>query len=803
MDKLLLRFIWVLLLALACPRLGAGQAMVQGIVADGTGQPLPYVPVLLLRLPDSVLVGTQATTIQGVYRFEQVPTGHYALRTLPMGFAPARYVLAVAGPGPVVVPLLRPQVAPMALKEVLVQGRPPMLEQHADRTVVNVDRLNATGDNALEVLRKAPGITLDKDDHIVYRGSTSMLVLLDGKQTYLSGDALSSYLKSLPATALSQIELLPTPPASMDAAGTAGVINLRTRRIMRAGLTGTATAGAGYGRYEKGWVGANLAYNVGKLRTFGRLDLGHYNSYNILNINRLIRDTTFAQENYSHPINNSFNYAAGADAPLSARQTLGVQVRGALDHTDAQFSSQSVSTTADGRVVGQLDMSNPQTARITDLGANLNYRFAFDSTGRELTADADLVHYTSSLHQQFNLLNPPPPGAAGALSGQERSDQSSDVLIRAVKADYLHPLTGTPWRAEAGAKASWVTTRSAIAFDQLQQKEWQPDPNRSNQFQYDEVIEAGYASVNTTLRKWELKAGLRGEHTYSLGKSPTASQRIERNYFQLFPSAFVSHQFGEHDQISLAAGRRITRPTYQNLNPFISYTDAYSAIQGNPFLLPSLANSFVFNYVHRDFQVLSLSYLRETNVVNLVTYQNDQTKVTTTRPENLDQALTLSLTSGGHTEVTKWWGMDNQLVASYGEVQSQVEGQQVELHRFSATLATDHTFRLPQQYQLLVSGSYNSPSVQGLYYLRSSGYLNIGFKKPLWNGRATLSLRASDLLHTNRYRSIVSYNNINMIWNNQWESRRVSLTLTMKLGGGKTHTSHANGSSDEEGRAGH
>ncbi|WP_229725425.1 outer membrane beta-barrel family protein [Hymenobacter baengnokdamensis] len=372
-----------------------------------------------------------------------------------------------------------------------------------------------------------------------------------------------------------------------------------------------------------------------------------------------------------------------------------------------------------------------------------------------------------------------------------------------MKADYVHPLAGTPWRAEAGAKASWVTTHSAITFDQLQQDEWQPDASRSNQFQYDEVIEAGYASLSTTLHQWELKAGLRGEHTYSLGQSPGTSQRVERNYFQLFPSAFVSRQVGEHDQVSVAAGRRITRPTYQNLNPFVSYTDAYTAIQGNPFLLPSLANSFVINYVHRDFQVLSLSYLRETNVVNLVTYQNDQTKVTTTRPENLDQALTVSLTSGGHMELTKWWGMDNQLVASYGEVQSQVEGQQVELRRVSATFNTDHTLRLPRQYQLLVSGSYSSPSVQGLYYLRSSGYLNLGLKKQLWNGRATLSLRASDLLRTNRYRSVVTYNNINMVWNNQWESRRVSLTLTMKLSSGKTHASHASGSSDEEGRAGH
>jgi hypothetical protein len=207
--------------------------------------------------------------------------------------------------------------------------------------------------------------------------------------------------------------------------------------------------------------------------------------------------------------------------------------------------------------------------------------------------------------------------------------------------------------------------------------------------------------------------------------------------------------------------------------------------------------------VHRDFQVLSLSYLRETNVVNLVTFQDDKTKVSFSRPENLGEALTLSLTSGGHTDLNKWWGMDNQLVGSYATVRSQVEGRTVELRQFSAAVSSDHTFRLSRQYQFLVSGSYESPGIQGLYYIRSSGYLNLGLKKQLWNGRATLSVRASDLLRTSRWRSIVAYNNINMTWNNQWESRRVSATLTMKIGGGKTHSGRSNGSSDEEGRAGH
>jgi hypothetical protein len=391
----------------------------------------------------------------------------------------------------------------------------------------------------------------------------------------------------------------------------------------------------------------------------------------------------------------------------------------------------------------------------------------------------------------------------GALVGEQRSQQGSDVTIRALKADYVHPLPGH-WRAEAGAKASWVSTRSYIAFQKLRSPgEWQPDSTRSNQFRYDERIAAGYFTLSTTWQKLELKAGLRGEHTHSVGDSPTTGQRVVRDYFQLFPTFFTSYQLSARDQLSLAAGRRISRPSYESLNPFITYTDAYTARQGTPYLAPSLARSFVLTYLHAGFQVLSLSYLFETDVVNNVAYQNDQTKVTTVRLMNLDQALTLSLSSGGHTDLTKWWGMDNQVGATYGEVQTLVDGQAVRLRQVGAMATSNHTFALPRHYQLLIGGEYNGPSVSGLFALRASGAFNLGVRKQLWQDKAILSLKVSDLFYTDGYFSSLHYQNINTDWVNRYDSRRLALSFTYKLAGGKTHSTHTSGSADEEGRAGH
>ena len=797
------RFFVLLLLVLPMlSQRAAAQATATGTVLDKAGRPLAFATAVLLQLPDSAIANSQTTTEQGAYVFSGIKPGRYCVKAMMMSYRTVRTAAFVVDKEPVMVPGLRLAPAATALKEVTVTGTTPMLELHADRTVVNVDRLNTAGENALEILKKAPGVTLDKDDNVVYRGSTGVNVLIDGKLTYMSGGALSTYLKSLPASAISQIELMPNPPASMDAAGTAGVLNIKLRRSQLPGLSGTYNLNGGYGRYEKSWAGTNLSYNVGKVRLFARLDGGRYNSFNRLTMIRTIRDSLFNQENLWRPLTYTGTYATGADVALTAKQNIGIQLRGSADQTTALRTSNSVTTDLTGNPGGRRQMTNPENSTNTNQALNLYYRFALDSTGRELSAAVDYVRYASASDQRFNNLVFGAGSEQGRPAEQLRSAASSETTIRAAKIDYVHPFAGTKWRAETGAKTSWVTSRSAIQFDKWAGSDWQADALRTNQFQYDEHISAGYFSVNTAINRLELKAGLRGELTQTTGRSATTGQQVDRSYFQLFPSAFASYKITEHDQVSASVSRRISRPNYQSLNPFLNYTDFYTAQQGNPFLAPSLSQSFVFNYLHKDFQILSLSYLHETNSVNEVVTQNDATKVSTSTPQNLAQTSTLTLSSGGHTDITKWWGMDNQLSGSYTQVETTVEAQPVRLASYNWETSSNHTFILPRSYKLTVGGDYSSPAVMGLFRTKANGQLNLGLKKQIWAEKASLSLRVNDVFNTSRFRSTLQYNNVNQTWNNQWESRRVTLTFTCKIGSGKTQTRHAAASADEEGRVG-
>ena len=168
--------------------------------------------------------------------------------------------------------------------------------------------------------------------------------------------------------------------------------------------------------------------------------------------------------------------------------------------------------------------------------------------------------------------------------------------------------------------------------------------------------------------------------------------------------------------------------------------------------------------------------------------------------QNLAQTSTLTLSSGGHTDLTKWWGVDNQLSGSYTQVETRIEAQPVRLASYNWEASSNHTFLLPRSYKLLVGGEYSSPAVQGLFRAKASGSVNLGLKKQVWAERASFSLKVADLFNTSRFRSTLNYNNVNQTWNNQWESRRVTFTFTCKIGSGKTQARHAAATADEEGR---
>ncbi len=774
---------------------------VKGNVQTAKKEPLSFATVLLLALPDSSIAYSQMTDDAGTYTFEKVAAGRYVVKASRIDYNAAATAIQV-GNQPVQVPVLQASEKATALKEVVVQGQRPLLEQQADRLIMNVDKLNTAGENSLEILKNAPGVRLDKDDNIVFRGSSSVNVLINGKMTYMSGAELSRYLKSLPASALTKVELMANPPASFDAAGTAGIINLVLKRELTKGMNGSVNLGTGYGAYEKVWGGLNLNYNLGKFSFYTRLNTGHYNSFNRLTMERTINDSLYRSVNYWHPITKSVNVVAGGDWFISKKHTVGLMLKGYTSPENTMTTSQTLQYDIPGNAIGSAHMRNPRTVDSYNYSLNANYKFDIDTTGRSVTIDADLVQYQNGNDEQFTNQFFGNAIKNGQKLEQLQSLSDAAVRIYAVKADYVHPF-GQNWKLESGWKSSWVRTDADIRFEREQEGSWQNDPKRTNQFLFDENINAGYVSLSKKVSKaLSLKAGLRAEQTISEGTSRTLSAPVDRDYWQLFPSVFVSYTPQEDHQFSTSYSRRISRPGYKSLNPFTFYSDPYTGLRGNPFLQPSFSNSFMFSYTFKNFQLLSISYLEQKDFVVEVPVQNDQTKETVSTPQNLARATSLSFSSGGTLPVRKWWSANVQVQGTLNQIHTPVQGEQYNQKQFSWDLSNDHNFTLPKDYSVQFSAYYSSPSVSGLFQNRESYQLNIGAKKTLMKGKATLSLRLNDIFDTARFRAYLRYNNVNMYWQNQWESRRLNLSFDYRFGNTKIKTarSRRTGTTEEENR---
>ncbi|KLT66506.1 hypothetical protein AB669_04795 [Pedobacter sp. BMA] len=776
---------------------------VNGLITDQNKKALDYASVSLIRLPDSVSMGLQSTNKDGVYEFSTVKPGKYLIKALMIGYQKNRSATFEINKENFLVPAISLADQSTNLKEVNIVSKTPVIDQKADRTIVNVEQMNTAGDNALEVISRAPGIKLDKDENIIMKGKSGVNVMIDGKLSYMSGAELTTYLKSLPGSVLSKIELISNPPASFDAAGTGGFINIKLKRNKMEGTNGNANLGGGYGKYEKIYGGVNLNHNAGKLSSYVRLNAGHYNSFNRLTLNRTIGNETFNQVNFWHPITNSLNYSAGADYFINERHTIGLMFKGYTSPVKTNVDSNSPNYNAQGIKQGEVNMVNPQDNGSDNHALNFNYRFKIDTTGKELGFDADYVNYTNDRVSSFtntyldgngNLTSPPV---------QLRDNGMGDVSIYALKLDYTHPFTKN-LKLEAGLKSSWVKSLSDVQFDSLKTVGWINDPRRTNLFSYNENINAGYVSLNQSFKTFDFKIGARIEQTRGNGFSSGSNTSIKRNYWKLFPNVSALYKINKDHQLAASYRKSINRPSYSSLNPFAFYSDPYTALQGNPLLQPSYADNFEVNYNLKNFRVLTVSYSTVNGSQSNVIYQNDASKESISRPENLNKETNLYFATGSPFDVVKWWNNNTELSASYNKITSPVQGSGYNVSKWSWGVSSDNTFTLPKNYSLTLYGYYEAPSVSGLYRNLENYAVSVGAKKSFWKKNATLSVRLNDVFATGKFRANLAYNNINTYWQNEWENRKISVNLSYKFGNMKIKTarSRKTGTGEEENRVG-
>ncbi|MBS1596719.1 MAG: TonB-dependent receptor [Bacteroidetes bacterium] len=792
----------------------AAQAQnIAGNIKDDQGKNTASASVTLKKAKDSAIVKLGASNAQGHYEFINVQPGKYFITVSHIGYAIANSsAFETNGSGTMNAPEIVLTKSTAGLKEVTVVSRKPIVEVKSDKIVLNVEgSVNAVGQDALELLRKSPGVMVDKDDNLSLSGKTGAQVYIDGRPTPLTGKDLSDYLKTIQSSSIESIELITNPSAKYEAAGNAGIINIKLKKNKSFGTNGTVNAGYNIGTYPKYNAGLTLNHRDAHVNLFG--NYSYNNSKNEMNmfLYRTQLDTLFDQHGTFLTKNSAHNFKAGMDYFINKKSTIGVMVNGSLsDNKTSNYSRTPISYIPDNEVTKILVANNNSKSTRNNINANINYRYA-DTSGRELNIDGDYGRY----HIRNNQMQPnyyyDPTGKYITDSNIYNMISPTDINIYSFKTDYEQNFK--KGRLGLGGKTSFVTSDNNFENYNVIQTLKHYDSLRSNIFNYKENINAVYANYSRSIKNFSFQAGLRVENTNASGHSNgykligdyvVYDSTFDKHYTDFFPSAGITYKKNPMKQWSLNYSRRIDRPSYQDLNPFEFRLDEYTYQKGNTALQPQYTNSIGLTYMYKYRLTTTLNYSHVSNVFTQLVDTADKSKAFITKKNLATQDITSLNIS--YPFQYKWYSVFGNLNTFYSKYNANFgAGRTVNLDVFAFTFYAQNSFRLGKGWTGELSGWYASPSIwQGTFKTKQIWSVDGGLQKTVLNGKGNIKASVSDIFNALHWNATSDFAGQHINARGNFESRQFKLNFTYRFGNNQVKASRQRktGTDDENQRVG-
>ncbi len=792
---------------------------ISGVVSDAAGKPQEFVTVMLMQSKDSALVKGAVTDATGSFEFEKIPKGNYFTRTSMVGFKntdskPMDYDGSNLSLEKITLGGLNNE-----LKEVTVTANKPLIEIQADKLVFNVDASPTnTGLNALELLRKSPGVTLDQNDNIALKGVQNVIVQINGKITPMSGTDLAQFLKGLNSADIEAIEIISNPGAKYDAEGSAGIINIRLKKDRKMGTNGSFNIGLYQGITTKGDASISLNHRGKKLNIFGSASTFRGRWDNSLHIDNQIssNDSRYNQNSSMYWNNKPQNGRFGMDYSPDSKNTIGFLVTGglfvptnsAVAQTDiGKLSSDSRDSFLLAQTAGRLHNWNSNF--------NINYKFA-DTLGNELNFDADYgIFRDSSMTLNSNAYY---TSASNQLLSTTiyRYFTPRDIDIKSIKADYSRPLSiagKKNVKLGFGFKVSDVSTNNRFKFYDVLNDIDVFDTDRSNNFIYHEKITAGYANLNTKIKKMSFQLGLRVEHTNSNGSleafKVVNDKTVNNDYTSAFPSVAVGYEVTKNFQLNLTYRHSIDRPRYQDLNPFEYRLDELSFRKGNSFLRPQFTSSIELSSTLFQRANMSIKYSKTNDAFANISDQEIDSITGKQRfyiqARNLAVKENVGLSINTPIPINSWWNGNANIYYNYSILRANYgDGRMVDIKTGGGGLWMQQVFTLSKTLTAEISGNYNAGGTWGAYINKPQGSMDIGVSKKLWDGNGTLRLSFTDIFHTSQWAAYTTLGSLYIDASGTYEGQQVKANFTYRFGNKnvKNARERATGLEDENKRVG-
>ena len=787
---------------------------INGRLVDHQEKPIGYAGVTLYKA-DSVHISTVMTDSAGYFSVSSLPRGKYWVKASYIGyqnFKSPLFELNESSPMYAFGNIKLPEDS-RSLSTVQITKSRPLIEQRSDRIVMNVENsVLSTGSSALELLGKAPGVTVDDNGGVSLKGRPGTAVMINGKLTYLSGSQLVNLLKGTSSSTVSKIEIMSNPSSKFDAAGKGGIINIVMKTNVKTGFNGTVSADGGSGRGARLGGGTSLNYRSEKVNLFGSYNYFYQNlkSYNDNNREfyqtnaaheQLVNRSSFQQTTETAKL-RSQNFRAGMDIFFDEKNTLGFLINGGIGKYPALQNTQN-------RLYGQPENSLMQDARTLtdskekweDMLYNVNYIHRFNDKGHELTLDLDYVSHYSKMDQQLDTRYLNETGGILRNPSSRVGDVPSYNNIYVAKLDYALPL-GNKGKLEAGWKGSDVRTENKLQYDTLRNGIYIDDLSTSNHFKYTEQIQAAYVNAKQVFGKFSVQVGLRGEHTTTKGHQLITDSVVKRSYFKLFPSVILNQEITENHKFQAGYSKRIERPSYWDLNPFRVYDDPFSYEEGNPYLKPAIVDAFELGYSFLSKYHTVFTYNRTNNVISSVTGVLENQNITFLKPENLATFVNYGVSLTASTDFTSWWSGTQFVNLFHNDFK--IDGKNGVSETIKGTTLTfdsQHTFKLNQGWKAELNGAYRTAEISGIFKTKAYYMVSAGAKKELMDGKASIGVRVNDIFQSRKFKQTASFGGINTNSYLRPDSRSAVLSFSYRFGGDSAAARiRSTGSEDLKGR---
>ena len=784
------------------------QSKIHGKIVDSTGKPILHANVLLLNSKDSVLVKGILTNESGSYSFENIVGGSYLVSATHTGTNPV-YSKAFEIDGKdenTDMGITQLKENPITLADVTIMARKPLYEQKIDRLQINVaTSIVLSGTTALDVLERSPGVRVDRmNNYLSINGKGGVIIMINGKRNYMDITALVQMLASMPSSNIEKIEIITTPPANYDAEGDAGIINIVLKANNQYGTNGSYSISAGYNR---GFVGnGSFVFNHRnkKINFFG-----NYSGYASTSLQthtnyRAVVYQGDLKENYSEnnrdPMTHQHNLQLGLDYEINKNSIVGILATGYY------FSWDMVSTNyAEVRTNGKIDTTahvrNDELHHTGNAGINLNWQRTFREN-EKLTVNLDYLKYADdNPNKYYNSYY----GNDGSFlyDEQMKSGKNTPLSLWIAAGDYSKKLS-QKWDLETGLKATFSRFENTVSVESLNQNTWETDSALSGIQHLKEEIAAAYFSFAYKLsKKTTAKFGLRYEYTRTNLGSDIKEDVVDRQYGNLFPSFFLLHTINDNNAINFTYSRRIWRPGFFALAPWVIFYDPKTFFTGNPALQPAITDAVNASYTYKN-KMVTISYSYTSHPISSF-YKIDEAT----------NRMIMALMNSNHNQffdgsfslpfrITKWWNMQNTLNAYWSKANTFYK-EEVQREYTGYYVYSTQSFVLPKNFFIELSGYYNSGGGWDLNAWKPTGSVDLGVQKKFVEKKSDLRLSVRNIFNTQDYSSTTSVpeQNLYLRSTSKWSNINFTLTFTHNFGNDKIKEkrNRTTGAEEEQGRA--